>query len=217
MTELPTLYDTETFEPPAAFQNHKIRKFIYVGIPFNSTRVSRSRASVKERLDICVRLFFDLYREGERFVFDVYGVTRDAYLSVYPEHLTMLDELRNYVVFHGRKPHAHILRKVAASDFSVFFRDKTRVTLAGFPSKLAESISCGTPVLSNRMTNLEPYEGQEWITLTDSSDRTKRTKELIHMSSQQIHDLKVAAFESRLFDFRQYQNSLASFFDALEL
>jgi len=217
ITELPTLYDTETFGPPAPVRNHKTRKFIYVGVPFDAERVSRSRASVKERLDICVGLFFDLYKQGERFVFDVYGVTRETYLSVYPEHLAMLDKLRNHVIFHGRETHAQILKKVASSDFSIFFRDQTRVTLAGFPSKLAESISCGTPVLSNRMSSLVPYDGQEWIILTDRSDRIKRTKELIHMSSQQVFNLKVAAYESRFFDFRKYKSSVETFFDALGL
>lgn len=215
IAELPTMYDADSMASAPVRQDHPVRKFIYVGTPFIATRVSRSRASVKERLDTCIRLFFDLYKSGETFIFDIYGVSREAYLSVYPYDSAMLDELKDRVIFHGRKPHALILSMLATSDFSIFFRDTTRVTLAGFPSKMAESVTCGTPVVSNMALNMEPLAGNKWIILTDDSNRVERTRELIRLSGQQVHELKSAAFESRFFDYRNYKNTLAGFFEVL--
>lgn len=51
----------------------------------------------------------------------------------------------------GRKTRGEVLRIVADSDFSVLLRQDARYAKAGFSTKLAESMTCGTPVLCNRV------------------------------------------------------------------
>lgn len=47
------------------------------------------------------------------------------------------------------------------SDWTIILRENSRLVKAGFPTKLVESISCGTPVLANRFSNVFDYLTEE--------------------------------------------------------
>ncbi|WP_137885657.1 glycosyltransferase family 4 protein [Pseudomonas sp. 2FE] len=210
--ELPTLFDADKFQAPPIIKDRLRRKFIYVGIPFDIGRINKNRTNLKERLDLSILLFSKLYEEGELFDFVIYGVSKDEYLTVFPEHHDLLIKMADCVHFNGRQPNKVVLDSIADSDVSIFFRDETRVTLAGFPSKLAESISCGTPVLSNKMVSIEDYAGLGSLFLAEKGEELSVIKGLMRMSMQEINELKAMSFESRFFDYRRFQARFESFF-----
>ncbi|MCQ6258023.1 hypothetical protein [Pseudomonas sp. Q11] len=211
--ELPTLFDVRKFNSPLIRDNSTKIKFIYVGSPFDAGRVNKERTNLKERLDVCIEVFFELHRSGEDFSFDIYGLTANEYLQVFPEHAGMLQEMVGCTSFKGRQPNEIILRHIACSDFSIFFRDKTRVTLAGFPSKLAESISCGTPVISNTMVSLLSYEGTAGLFLAKRGEELELVRKLIKSTPSDINFIKQHAYSSRVFDYRNYTLKVAQFLD----
>ncbi len=43
------------------------------------------------------------------------------------------------------------------SDFTIFCRQRNRVTSAGFPTKLAESFACFTPVVTTPSSDIQDY------------------------------------------------------------
>ncbi|MCS4281747.1 hypothetical protein M2396_000012 [Pseudomonas sp. BIGb0278] len=215
--ELPTLFDATVFSAPPLRDPESPKKFIYVGSPFDVGRVNRDRTNLKERLDSCIELFYELYLKGKIFSFDVYGILEADYLKVFPEHVSVLKKMMGAVRFHGRRPNAEVLSFIAQSDFSIFFRDKTRVTLAGFPSKLAESITIGTPVISNTMMSLEPYSDAPGVMLFEKGGAVRGVESLIDLSSDGVDQLKRRAFESKTFSYEQYVYAVSDFIEKVRI
>lgn len=213
--ELPTLFDAEKFQPPAPRENTSCKHFIYVGSPFDAGRVNKARTNLKERLDVCIDIFYQLYSAGADFYFEIYGIESDDYLWVFPEHAEMLREMEQCTVFKGKKPNQWVLQRIAESDFSIFFRDETRVTLAGFPSKLAESISCGTPVVSNKMVSLENYEHCAGLFLAERGKELAMLKRVMTFTAVEINTLKQGAYCSRAFDYKKYSVQVSGFLNAV--
>lgn len=209
--ELPTLFDGDRFRSPPLRENESAKKFIYVGSPFDVGHVNRDRSNLKERLDTCIDLFYSLRQRGKDFRFDIYGIAQADYIRVFPEHAKKLDDMKNVVFFHGRKPNEEVLEHIGKSDFSIFFRDRTRVTLAGFPSKLAESISAGTPVVSNKMVSLEVFAQSPGVVLTERGAELLAVERLIDMPSVEVDRLKRQAFESKTFHYEKYVPVVSEF------
>lgn len=215
--ELPTLFDAEKFQPPPLRETTSCKHFIYVGSPFDAGRVNKARTNLKERLDVCIDIFYQLYSAGADFYFEIYGIESDDYLRVFPEHAEMLREMAQCTVFKGKKPNQWVLQRIAESDFSIFFRDETRVTLAGFPSKLAESISCGTPVVSNKMVSLENYEHCAGLFLAERGEELAMLKRVMKFTTCEINNIKSSAYSSREFYFKKYTADFCCFFEGINL
>ncbi|MBQ0753728.1 MAG: hypothetical protein KBT87_05610 [Gammaproteobacteria bacterium] len=213
--ELPTLFVTENFSPPPA-RKEGCRRFIYVGNPFDAEKVNASRSNVKERLDVLIASFGRLHAAGYKFRFDIYGIDSNRYLAVYPEHIGVLKGCEECVFFHGFADNEFVKTEIAQSDFSVFVRDETRVTLAGFPSKMAESISLGTPVATNVTSNILKYFDKPFVLKLDRSELDTSVLALIDASDCDIRLLSDQAFQSNLFDFRKYISEAETFFEKLK-
>ncbi|CAM3372230.1 glycosyltransferase family 4 protein [Pseudomonas plecoglossicida] len=209
--ELPTLFDADLFNPPSSRGNKSSKKFIYVGSPFDAGKVNRNRTNIKERLDACIELFYSLHGKGKDFNFDVFGISLNDYLKVFPEHGSMIEQTNGKIKFHGRQPNALVLDQIKKSDFSIFFRDRTRVTLAGFPSKLAESISVGTPVISNRMLSVERYAQCPGVFLAERGDELELVVTLTDLAASEVDAIKSSTFESRTFHYDNYTGAVSDF------
>jgi len=209
--ELPTLFDADKFQSPSPREDISRKRFIYVGSPFDAGRVNKTRSNLKERLDVCIEVFSQLYSAGEDFRFEIYGIDAKDYLHVFPEHSDMLQEMARCVVFKGKQPNQLVLKRIAECDFSIFFRDETRVTLAGFPSKLAESICCGTPVVSNEMVSLEDHAQSVGLFLAARGEELALIKKVMALSPREINAVKQCSYQSRTFDYRNYIDKVAAF------
>jgi glycosyltransferase involved in cell wall biosynthesis len=209
--ELPTLFDAGRFTAPSSRGTKNLKKFIYVGSPFDASKVNRRRTNLKERLDTCVDVFYALHEAGKDFTFDVFGISLEDYLKVFPEHRNKTVHMAGKITFHGRKPNVIVLEQIRNSDFSIFFRDRTRVTLAGFPSKLAESITAGTPVISNTMLSLQCYAHTPGVYLSDRGEELTAVANLIDTPGAAIDSMKSQAFESRTFHYENYKNIVSNF------
>ena len=108
---------------------------------------------LKDRIDILIDA---LQKVRRAYHLDIIGITLDEYLMRAPQHKSFLQGNQS-IIFHGRKPHLDALQYVKRANYSCFFRIVERVTMAGFPTKFAEAVSCGTPVLTNSTSNLSDY------------------------------------------------------------
>lgn len=140
---IPPLIDIseKKWENPYEKQEETLR-LVYAGSP-----------GLKDRIDILIDALQNIKRV---YQLDVIGVTVDEYLMRAPRHKTFLQENKN-ITFHGRKPHLDTLQYVKRANYSCFFRMVERTAMAGFPTKFAEAISCGTPVFTNNTSNLSEY------------------------------------------------------------
>lgn len=152
----------------------------------------------KDRID---RLIEALKTVNRNYYLDVIGITKDDYLVMYPEHKAFLEQSSS-IVFHGRLSHLETLQYVANADFACFFREVDRVSKAGFPTKFAEAISCGTPVITNTTSNLEDFtkDGKNCI-LLENNNPVEIAKVL-----NEVKDYPVV--DSALFDYHNYAEGM---------
>lgn len=138
----------------------------------------------------------------DKICFHVAGLTKEKYLMLYPEHEKILERIDNAVIFRGRIPHTEVIKELKSCHFSMFYREVTRVTTAGFSTKFAESISAGVPVLTNHTGDLKDYliEGENGFWIDDINQG------LMRISKSDIRNLcrMSDTLDKTIFDYRQY-------------
>ena len=219
--ELPTLYDVESLSHLEIANDHSDTvKLMYAGSAFNLERIDKNRSNIKDRLDKIILMLHKVYQERSNFILDIFGLTQENYLSVFPEHTDILYELSHVITFHGRKPHTEIVAHIQKSDFTIFLRNIERVIEAGFPSKFSESISYGTPVICNMISNIEKYsnEGENSfiVSLDNDNIQVKKMIKILSLTLDERKTVKEYCLDNKIFDYREYINSVKTFLYLLE-
>ncbi|EHU9448978.1 glycosyltransferase [Vibrio vulnificus] len=212
--ELPTLFDSEYLSSNAtrsrkSEDSDKI-KLIYFGSPFDKSVAIYDNRQVKERLDKVISAVSDNYIKSNIYL-NVYGITKSDFLEVYPNYISTLEKMGDNVVFHGRVPHNELISYISESDYSIFFRDDTRVNKAGFPSKLAESLTLGIPVITNEISSLKKYQNVAGVNFCSTGNESLELGALL--SKRQ----KVIEIDTKHFDYRSYKEDAKKFFVSNEV
>lgn len=155
----------------------------------------------KDRIDILIDALVNVKRA---YQLDVVGITLEQYLKRMPRHEKYLKKNKN-ILFHGRIPHLDALEFVKKANYSCFFREVNRVSMAGFPTKFVEAISCGTPVLTNQTSDLAAYcsEGKNGYVL-EKFDRDEIACQIERIPF-------VMDTQADLFDYRKYVKRMKRF------
>lgn len=106
----------------------------------------------KENLGLMITSLQSVKR---KVVLEIIGITKEEFYKMFPNFNREIS--LNNINFHGRLSHADSLDFIKKANYSYFIRDEDIVSLAGFPTKLVESISCGTPVLTNTTSNISDF------------------------------------------------------------
>ncbi|WP_158863001.1 glycosyltransferase [Leifsonia sp. AG29] len=151
---IPAIMDAAVSESDSPPRSSSI-KLVYAGSPGLRDRKTLDNIS---RLPESDRL------AGMPLQVDVVGV-------VAPEASESRPNSTVTIRYHGRVPRDAALALTARADFSVLQRDPSRrFAKAGFPSKVAESLLLGTPVLSNLSSDLGEYLRDEQNAVILDSD-----------------------------------------------
>lgn len=161
----------------------------------------------KDRLDIILESLSQIKNEGfSRFKFKVIGITEQQYINSFAKEIPT--NIRENVLFKGRISHIESLNELKKAHFNLFIRNCNLPNNAGFPTKLAESISCGTPVLTNSTSNIQDYIRVEenGFLIDTSSELSIRNgiKEAITLPLDRIRKMKVNCFRSQTFNYTNY-------------
>lgn len=167
--------------------------FIYAGSP----------DSIKERLDIIIESFHQI-AEIKAVKLHIVGITENEFRKEYK----WTDKIDRNVIFWGRVPHRKAVALVSNADWAIVIRDRNLVTTAGFPTKVAEAISCGVPVIANSFSNIFEYLNHDNSIQTELSD--------IKESMLKACGKKIAP-DKTLFDYRNYTQKFQELFDATDL
>lgn len=97
-----------------------------------------------------------LANEGKPIRFLILGITREAYIKT-NLHTLMSSTLHENVLFLGKVSQDLIPAYYKKADFMVLIREPNRKSMAGFPTKFAESMTAGVPVITNATSDLSKY------------------------------------------------------------
>ena len=191
---------------------HEIIEIVYAGGAF-----SLKDTYVKDRLDLVVQSLSHLKTKGFLFYFKVVGCTLADFRTFYPELIKDLDILQDDIRFFGRVSHQEAISLVKNSDYSIFLRDESVVTKAGFPTKFVESITSGIPVLTNNNSNVVDYliDGKNGFLIdADSLDTINRSMmQALSVEPVQLRQMKIDTYKSQLFDYRKFTSEFEKFLD----
>lgn len=219
LVELPALFHQDALQAPVRMAGPP--RLFFAGTGFDPSLVVRSKDGPKDRLDKVLEALDGAKSLGSAFEFDIFGVNQADYLTIFPGHAQLLQRLNGLVHFHSRQPVAIVRARLVAADFSIFLREKTIVTLAGFPTKFSESIHYGTPVITNRIGSLTAYhvEGKTGFFI-DYDDRALAARQLANVLARpaaEIAAMKDYCLHSRLFHYQRYNELVQAFFSDLEV
>ena len=156
---VPSVLDIAALEPKRPFEPSPNKvEIMYAGSP-----------AKKDSLDIVLNAIGFLGEDELKMLsFDFYGVRDDDLLGYMPEG----SALPTCVRAHGRVPRAEVVSALGRSDFTVLMRDPDkRFAQAGMPTKVTESLGCGTPVIANITSDLGNYleDGNDAIVVGEYS------------------------------------------------
>ncbi|MBX9974446.1 glycosyltransferase [Cytobacillus firmus] len=204
--------DDNTFE--VLLNNSTTKVITYAGLPFRKGQLVTDYSSLKDRIDVMINLLYQAKLSGCRFIFNIYGFTKEDYLIVLPSQKEYIDMLGDSVVFHGHKTNEEVVEKIRNSDFTILIRDVNRDTTAGFPTKVSESISCGTPVITTSTSDLEKYieEGKNGFLLNmDENISANQICEILNINTEEIHKMKNYCKESNPFHYKKFEGTISDF------
>jgi Glycosyltransferase len=191
---IPTLVDTSEEKWHNPYQkSEKVLRLVYAGNP-----------GLKDRLDT---LILALLRVNRPYVLDIVGITEEQFLHYYPglrQKLAGTDT----ILFHGRVSHQKALEYVKKANYSCFFRDNNRVSNAGFPTKLAEALTCGTAVFTNQTGDISQYvNSANGIVIKDATEQSIR--EGLVAASMYLHP----GIRASIFDYHAYCSTFKRFME----
>lgn len=125
--------------------------------PFNGvTLIYAGNPAKKDCIHTVINAVNTLAKDGNAIRFLILGVTFEAYMSQYSQ-LLMCSSLHKNVMFLGRVSQDLIPAYYKMADFMVLLREPNRKNTAGFPTKFAESMTAGVPVIANATSDLTEY------------------------------------------------------------
>ncbi|TXK77869.1 glycosyltransferase [Mesonia sp. K4-1] len=181
-------------------------KFIYAGSPGNGN---------KDRIDKIIQILSNIRElENKNFELIIVGITREQYLTSFGLNRLPINA-DDFILFKGRLPHLETLEEIKKSDFSIFIRERNLTNTAGFPTKFVESISCGTPVITNSSSNIEKFLVNNktgfLINIEDDSAIKKQLNIVLDLGPQTILKMKDYCKEMKLFDISKYSITYSNF------
>lgn len=190
----------------------------YAGLPFRKGQPVIDYNTLKDRIDKVIILLHQMKKVGCNFIFNIYGFTKEEYIQAIPGQKAYLDELGKSIAFHGHKQNEEVVNSIINSDFTILIRDLNRDTRAGFPTKVSESISCGTPVITTRTSDLEDYivEGKNGFFLDfDNNNAVSYMKRILKMNIEEIEVMKKYCIKSQTFHYNNYISRMKEFLNKI--
>lgn len=203
--EIPPLVDIRQHKWHQQFEknNNEVR-IVYAG----STGVN------KDRLDLIIAALDKVIPTlNKRIRFDVIGITKEQYQTIWKDKIN-----HSFVVFHGRKPHEEVIKKLLEADFQIFLRPDNLPNRAGFPTKFAETITSGTLPITNLSSNLKDYliDGKTGFIVKglDQESIHDTIIKALSIGTQELAVIK-ANINNMTFDFTSFISPLKAFLSTI--
>jgi glycosyltransferase involved in cell wall biosynthesis len=160
-------------------------------------------------------------RERARVEFRLLGPTKQELTGLLGASAPLLDLLADCVKPLGRVPRSAVLPILQQAHFSVLLRPHLRYANAGFPSKVAESLASGTPVMLNFTSDLAEYLSDGTAAMIiggcTTADVTNTIRRALRLSPDELRQLRHGARlkAQHIFDYRNCLHTLPAFIEKL--
>lgn len=187
---IPTLVDMREYEGLDLSIPHEEKlKIVYAGSPAKKDYLANVIKSI------------DLLNESEQAKLEIhlYGCT-EAGLSTLGFSEQYISSRSNVIFCHGKIPYDDVKKRITDADFTILLRPNKRYANAGFPTKVGESMACGTPVIANITSDLGKYILDEYNGII-SDDETpeacaRAIRRALMLNDIQLSQMRVAAIET---------------------
>lgn len=196
---------------------NKVVKIVYAGIPCRLGKELKSAQYFKDRFDLAVDLLFNAHKKGNDFLFHVYGFTKADYDIVFPKQREMVDELikAGKMKFFGLLGESEVKKAIIDAHFTILLREANRTSMAGFPTKVSESITLGTPVITTDTSIIKRFltDGNDsfFIDINCMDDALEKIIGILQLSSQSIEKMKEKTIQNKFFEPSTYVCQISDF------
>lgn len=155
---------------------------------------------------------------NKRISFDIYGINRNQLLNAVDNDAKLLDSLSSCVTANGFVQQNKIEDILTNADYQIFIRPNRRSSNAGFPTKLCESFSAATPVITNDTGDISLYlkDGYNGFICKGNSkeDIALVFDKIISLDKENYRELRKNARDTALnsFDYRNYKDIIKDLF-----
>lgn len=190
-------------------------------IPFDGiTLIYAGNPAKKDCVHTVINVVDKMAREGKSIRFLILGTTRESYLDRYSNVLES-KELHESILFLGRVSQDLIPAYYKKADFMVLLREPTRKNMMGFPTKFAESISSGIPVIANATSDISEYivNGKTGFIVGDEKAESleKTLSIVLTLSRDEVEQIKHATGAcNEAFDFTHRKAEMEMFLNNLK-
>lgn len=146
---IPVIMDIKKIAPRLkCIENSEKFIFVYAGGP-----------GKKDYLKEIIEGFSFLSLEQRKIVeVNIIGVNEDQLVKSCDVSIDLINSIKDCLKIYGRISRDETLELVKRADYSLLIRDESlRYSKAGFPTKIVESLACGTPPLCNLTSDLGLY------------------------------------------------------------
>lgn len=201
--------------------NEKVT-LIYAGIPCRLGKPLKNRSDAKDRLDIAIDLAYEAFLAGCSFIFRIYGLTKEQYCVTFPEQQKIIRDMdaTGIVKFMGYARENIVREAVRSADFTILLREKNRTSEAGFPTKISESITLGTPVITTETSDVANYlkDGIDgfFLNIADLYVAKNKFIEILQLEAEKRMSMQRNVINNKAFEFTTYVERLKTFLSLVE-
>lgn len=171
----------------------------------------------KDLFDAYLEALLDLDPQGERVRLRMAGLSPEEVLAFPAMRRKGARALPGCVEVLGRVPQDKAMELTRGADFSVLLRPNARNSHAGFPTKVVESLSVGTPVICNITSDLGRHirDGETGLVCREGTAAAlaQALERAVALSVEDRRRMRAAARAEaeKSFDYRRYVQPLSRF------
>ena len=139
---------------------------------------------------------FDLIN-ADNISLNIVGITENEFNQMYPDC-----EISDKTKFMGRLTHNEAIKQILSCDCYIFLRPSDRRNNAGFPTKFAESYTCGVKIITTDVSDVKDYADEDCF-IIDSADIEAVGKLMKNVVNGTITDNGIRPLRES-FDYRKY-------------
>lgn len=211
---------------PSIFDMEVIPKPLDLDIERNEVVISYAGTIVngKDSMAVVLEALSELNTEDmNRITFNLYGSTKEQVLtSLGDKSNDIMSKINNRINFKGHYTREALQDELRGSTFSILVRPNKAYANAGFPTKFAESLALGVPMISNATSDISKYLKTDLngILLDDDSLPAvkKALLKTLNYNKEELIDMRHSAYKGASVAFNEdsYKDTLRQFMNKIE-